>query len=82
MSASQQSDNSDHQEPQRQPAKAMTFVLFVLLALWIASIAIGTVLFGEVQDWRKPLLVVAPMLFFLSLWAVLLLRKNSATKRT
>lgn len=82
MNTPQQPDNSDHQEPQRQPAKAMTLGLFVLLALWVISITTGTVLFGETQDWRKPVFVAAPMVVFLLLWAVLLMRKSSHTKRS
>ena len=78
MSDSQRSkDNSDHEVPQKQPSAAFTFGLFALLVVWVISIAIGTVLFGTVLDWRKPLLVVLPMGLFLTLWAVLLLRKHS-----
>jgi len=76
MSTPQQPSNSDHEEPQRQPSKAMTLALFVLLALWVISIATGTVLFGEIPNWRKPVFVLAPMIVFLSLWAVLLFRRN------
>ena len=78
MSDSQRSkDNSDHEVPRKQPSTAFTIGLFALLVVWVISIAIGTVLFGTVLDWRKPLLVVLPMGLFLTLWAVLLLRKHS-----
>ncbi|MEM9411266.1 MAG: hypothetical protein AAGA30_09150 [Planctomycetota bacterium] len=69
--------NSDGDAPQKQPSSAMTIALFVLLVLWVLSIATGTILFGKVVDWRKPMLVLLPMGLFLTLWAVLLLRKQS-----
>lgn len=82
MSDTQRStDNSDHEVPRKQPSAALTFGLFALLAVWVISIASGTVLFGTVLDWRKPLLVVLPMGLFLTLWAVLLLRKHSQTAK-
>ena len=77
MSDSQRStDNSDYEVPAKQPSAALTVGLFALLAVWVISIAIGTVLFATVADWRKPLLVVLPMGLFLTLWAILLLRKH------
>ena len=81
MSAPQQRPNSDHEKPQRQPSKAITVILFVLLALWVTSIALGTVLFGEDFNWRKPVFVIAPMMVFLSLWGILLLARSRRTKQ-
>ncbi len=77
MSEPQQPDNSDHDTPQKQPSSGMTLGLFVLLVVWAISIAVGTVIFGTTQDWRKPMLVLLPMTLFLALWAGLLLRKHS-----
>jgi len=78
MNDSQRSnDNSDHEVPRKQPSAALTTGLFVVLIVWVISIATGTVIFGAESDWRKPLLVVLPMGLFLTLWAVLLLRKYS-----
>ena len=73
--------NSDPNTPARQPSAALTFVLFAALAGWVLSIATGTMLFGEVQDWRKPVFVLIPMTLFLTLWAALLLKKYSVSKR-
>jgi len=51
------------------------------MAFWIVSIAAGTLLFGHVNDWRKPLLVMLPMGVFLTLWALLLRNKYLSSKR-
>ena len=71
-------DDSDADPPQRQASFKPTSVLFSALILWILSITAGTLLFGEVEDWRKPLLVLLPMALFLGLWGLLLWRKHSA----
>ena len=82
MSDSQRAnDNSDHEVPRKQPSAALTYGLFALLGLWVISIAAGTVMFGTVFDWRKPLLVVLPMVLFLTLWAVLLRQKHSQASK-
>lgn len=73
--------NSDPNAPAKQPSSSMTIVLFAALAFWIISIAAGTLLFGKVQDWRKPVLVLLPMVLFLTLWASLLLGKYLESKR-
>jgi hypothetical protein len=81
MSIPKQRPNSDHEEPQRQPSKTLTVVLFVLLALWVSSIALGTLIFGEDFNWRKPIFVLAPMFVFLSVWGILLLGKSRRAKQ-
>lgn len=73
--------NSDPNTPGKQPSSTLTLILFAALALWIISIASGTLLFGEVEDWRKPILVLLPMAAFLTLWGGLLLRKYLEAKR-
>jgi len=88
-------NNSDREVPRKQPSRFMTTALFALLILWVISIAIGTVLFRTDSElgaatqqnlhaysgWGKPLLVVMPMGLFLTLWAVLLLRKHSGSPK-
>jgi len=75
------SSDFDVETPVKQPSSNMTWLLFGLLAFWIVSIAAGTLLFGHVNDWRKPLLVMLPMGVFLTLWALLLRNKYLSSKR-
>ena len=70
-----ESADSDAGLPQKQPSRNLTAILFAALVLWILSIAWGTILFGKVDDWRKPLLVMLPMGLFLGVWGLLLWRK-------
>jgi hypothetical protein len=77
--------DSDNDIPQKQPATGLTIGLFAVLAGWILSIAIGTIVYREDPDsganWGKLLIVVLPMTLFLSLWAGLLMLKRKSSPR-
>lgn len=79
------SADSDNDTPRKQPSTAMTIILFAGLACWIASIAVGTILYREQADadlpWLKALLVVLPMALFLSLWGALLWQRKKTASR-
>ncbi len=66
--------------PTHAPGKYWLVGLIFLLAAWIGSISIGTVIFGQESqalDWRKPALVLLPMVVFLTVWIVLLARRKN-----
>ena len=71
-----ESADSDTDVPKKQPSRKLMIGIFAALVLWILSIALGTMLFGEVDDWRKPVFVTLPMGLFLCVWALLLRRKH------
>ncbi len=43
-------------------------VLFGLLILWSLLLSAGSLLFANSVDWRKPLIVLGTMGFFLGTW--------------
>ncbi len=53
-------------------SKNMLLVIITALALWGGFHAVGTYTAGDVADWRKPIIVLACSLSFLSFWGLLL----------
>ncbi len=43
-------------------------ILFGLLILWSLLLSAGSLLFADSVDWRKPLIVLGTMGFFLGTW--------------
>ena len=56
------------------------WLVIVLFGLWSVLIALGTFVFGDSQDIRKPIIVLIVTSIFLAIWIGFALRRSQLTK--